>query len=129
MFHYVMTITDKATKKIKKVADLYLHRSIYDLRVREEMVTIYTGQIDLCRYDINFIERQVRQMKKWRNCELHNVDDAEAIRAIRVYCNMHRIPYETSDAGYNLTHFEIYCDDEMAKSFNAIISGKAVYYF
>lgn len=57
MFHYVMTITDKATKKIKKVADLYLHRSIYDLRVREEMVTIYTGQIDLCRYDINFIER------------------------------------------------------------------------
>lgn len=67
--------------------------------------------------------------KKWRNCELHNVDDAEAIRAIRAYCNMHRIPYETSDAGYNLTHFEIYCDGEMAKSFDAIISGKAVYYF
>lgn len=62
MFHYVMTITDKATKKIKKVANLYLHRSIYDLGVREEMITIYTGQIDLCRYDINFIERQVRQM-------------------------------------------------------------------
>ena len=50
---------------------------------------------------------------KWRNCELHNVDDAEAIRAIRKYCNMHNIPYETSDAGYNLTHFEIYCDDEL----------------
>ena len=66
---------------------------------------------------------------KWRNCELHNVDDAEAIRAIRKYCNMHNIPYETSDAGYNLTHFEIYCDDEIAKSFNAIIKGKAVYHY
>lgn len=74
-------------------------------------------------------KKGAKQMKKWRNCELHNVNDAEAIRAIRVYCNMHHIPYETSDAGYNLTHFEIYCDDEMAKSFNAIISGKAVYHF
>lgn len=73
--------------------------------------------------------KEVNMEKKWRNCELHNVNDAEAIRAIRKYCNMHHIPYETSDAGYNLTHFEIYCDDEMAKSFNAIISGKAVYHF
>ena len=43
--------------------------------------------------------------------------------------NLWKLFNETSDAGYNLTHFEIYCDDEMAKSFNAIISGKAVYHF
>lgn len=63
MFHYAMTISDKATKKSKKVADLYLHRSIHDLGVREEQIRIYANQIDLNRYTISFMERQVKQMK------------------------------------------------------------------
>lgn len=57
MFHYAMTILDKATKKSKKVADLYLHRSIHDLGVREEQIRIYANGIDLNAFDVNFIER------------------------------------------------------------------------
>lgn len=57
MFHYAMTINDKTTKKSKKVADLYLHRSIHDLGVREEQIRIYANQIDLSRYTITFMER------------------------------------------------------------------------
>lgn len=57
MFHYAMTISDKATKKSKKIADLYLHRSIHDLGVREEQIRIYANQIDLDKYAIIFMER------------------------------------------------------------------------
>lgn len=57
MFHYWMKITNKATSKSKKVADLYLHRSIHDLGVREEQIRIYANQIDLNRYTITFTER------------------------------------------------------------------------
>lgn len=57
MFHYTMTISDKTTRKTKKIANLYLHRSIYDLGVREEQIRIYANQIDLNRYNIKFIER------------------------------------------------------------------------
>lgn len=57
MFHYAMTINDKATKKSKKVADLYLHRSIHDLGVEKEQISIYANQIDLNRYTISFTER------------------------------------------------------------------------
>lgn len=61
--------------------------------------------------------------KKWRNCELHKANDAEAIRAVRKYCNTHGIQYETSDAGYGYTHFEILCTSEIAKTINAVING------
>ena len=57
MFHYAMTVTDKVTRKTKKIANLYLHRSIYDLGVREEQIRIYANQIDLNRYTISFTER------------------------------------------------------------------------
>ena len=57
MFHYIMTLTNKATKKSKKIANLYLHRSIHDLGVREEQIRIYANQIDLNRYTISFMER------------------------------------------------------------------------
>ena len=57
MFHYTMTVSDKTTRKIKKVANLYLHRSIHDLGVREEQIRIYANQIDLNRYTITFTER------------------------------------------------------------------------
>ena len=57
MFHYTMTLTDKVTRKSKKIANLYLHRSIYDLGVREEQIRIYANQIDLNRYTISFTER------------------------------------------------------------------------
>ena len=57
MFHYTMFLTNKATKKSKKIANLYLHRSIHDLGVREEQIRIYANQIDLNRYNIQFVER------------------------------------------------------------------------
>lgn len=57
MFHYWMKITNKATRKSKKIADLYLHRSIHDLGVREEQIRIYANQIDLNKYAISFTER------------------------------------------------------------------------
>lgn len=57
MFHYTMTLTNKATKKSKKIADLFLHRSIHDLGVREEMLRIYANGISLDAFDVNFIER------------------------------------------------------------------------
>lgn len=57
MFHYWMKITNKATRKSKKIADLYLHRSIHDLGVEKEQISIYANQIDLNRYNIEFIER------------------------------------------------------------------------
>lgn len=55
MFHYAMTITDKATQKSKKVADLYLHRSIHDLGVEKEQICIH--KINLNKYIVNFFER------------------------------------------------------------------------
>ena len=55
MFHYAMTVTDKVTRKSKKVADLYLHRSIHDLGVEKEQITIH--KIDLNRYVVNFFEK------------------------------------------------------------------------
>ena len=61
-----MTISDKATKKSKKIADLYLHRSIHDLGVREEQIRIYANQIDLDKYAIIFMERQVKQMENYK---------------------------------------------------------------
>ena len=63
MFHYWMKITNKATRKSKKVADLYLHRSIHDLGVEKEQISIYANKIDLNKYTISFTERQVKQMK------------------------------------------------------------------
>lgn len=66
MFHYTMTLTDKVTRKSKKIANLYLHRSIYDLGVREEQIRIYANQIDLNRYTISFTERQVKQMENYK---------------------------------------------------------------
>lgn len=66
MFHYIMTLTNKATKKSKKIANLYLHRSIHDLGVREEQIRIYANQIDLNRYTISFMERQVKQMENYK---------------------------------------------------------------
>lgn len=67
--------------------------------------------------------------KKWRNCELHNINDAEPIRAVRKYCDMRNIQYETSDAGYEYTHFEILCTNEIARTLDAIIAGKVDYHF
>lgn len=57
MFHYTMTLINKVTKKSKKVANLYLHRSIHDLGVREEQIRIYANRINLDAFDVNFIER------------------------------------------------------------------------
>lgn len=57
MFHYAMTVTDKVTRKSKKVADLYLHRSIHDLGVEKEQISIYANKIDLNKYTISFTER------------------------------------------------------------------------
>lgn len=59
MFHYAMTITDKTTKKSKKIANLYLHRSINNLGVENEQIRIYLdkNKIDLSKYTINFLER------------------------------------------------------------------------
>ena len=57
MFHYTMLLTNKATKKSKKVANLYLHRSIHDLGVEQEQISIYANKIDLNKYTISFMER------------------------------------------------------------------------
>lgn len=57
MFHYWMKITNKATRKSKKIADLYLHRSIHDLGVEKEQISIYANKIDLNKYTISFTER------------------------------------------------------------------------
>ena len=66
MFHYAMTVTDKVTRKSKKVADLYLHRSIHDLGVEKEQISIYANKIDLNKYTISFTERQVKQMENYK---------------------------------------------------------------
>ncbi len=57
MFHYTMLLTNKTTKKSKKIANLYLHRSIHDLGVREEQISIYANKVDLNKYTILFTER------------------------------------------------------------------------
>lgn len=57
MFHYTMTLTDKVTRISKKIANLYLHRSIHDLGVEKEQISIYANKIDLNKYTISFTER------------------------------------------------------------------------
>jgi len=49
-------------------------------------------------------------MKRWYNIDL--INDAD-IMALRMYLRDNGIKYETS-GNYNMTHFEIYCDAEMA---------------
>ena len=66
MFHYWMKIMNKVTRKSKKIADLYLHRSIHDLGVEKEQISIYVNKIDLNKYTISFTERQARQMENYK---------------------------------------------------------------
>ena len=49
-------------------------------------------------------------MKRWYNIDLLNDTD---IIALRMFLRDNGIKYETS-GNYNMTHFEIYCDAEMA---------------
>ena len=58
-------------------------------------------------------------MKRWYNIDLINDDD---IIALRMYLRDNGIKYETS-GNYNMTHFEIYCDAEMAVKIDDYINS------
>ena len=58
-------------------------------------------------------------MKRWYNIDL--INDADII-ALRMYLRDNSIKYETS-GNYNMTHFEIYCDAEMAVNINDYINS------
>lgn len=62
MFHYWMKVSDKTTKKSKIAADLFLPKSINELGEAERQINFY--KIDLNRYNVKFIERQVKQNEK-----------------------------------------------------------------
>lgn len=58
-------------------------------------------------------------MKRWYNIDLLN--DADII-ALRMFLRDNGIKYETS-SNYNMTHFEIYCDAEMANKIDDYINS------
>lgn len=58
-------------------------------------------------------------MKRWYNIDL--INDADII-ALRMYLRDNGIQYETS-GNYNMTHFEIYCDAEMASKIDDYINS------
>lgn len=61
--------------------------------------------------------------RKWRNIELK---DPTTIYEVRSYCirrkkGNRRFMFETSDAGYGYTHFEIFCTEGEANGINRLI--------
>ena len=58
-------------------------------------------------------------MKRWYNIDL--INDADII-VLRMFLRDNGIKYETS-GNYNMTHFEIYCDAEMAKKIDDYINS------
>ena len=58
-------------------------------------------------------------MKRWYNIDL--INDADII-ALRMFLRDNGIKYETS-GNYNMTHFEIYCDAEMAVKIDDYINS------
>lgn len=57
MFCYLMKLVDKRTDEVKIIAHLVLHRSIHDLGVEKEQISIYANKVDLNKYKISFMER------------------------------------------------------------------------
>lgn len=57
MFCYLMKLVDKRTDEVKIIARLMLHRSIHDLGVEKEQISIYANKVDLNKYTILFTER------------------------------------------------------------------------
>lgn len=57
MFCYLMKLVDKKTDEVKIIAHLVLHRSIHDLGVEKEQISIYANKVDLNKYTIAFTER------------------------------------------------------------------------
>lgn len=57
MFCYSMKLIDKRTDEVKIIAHLILHRSIHDLGVEKEQISIYANKVDLNKYTIAFTER------------------------------------------------------------------------
>lgn len=58
-------------------------------------------------------------MKRWYNIDL--INDADII-SFRMFLRDNGIKYETS-GNYNMTHFEIYCDAEMAVKIDDYINS------